>query len=549
MRNRFARVIRITATNEEVFALEPTLHRMALEMTEHIPPKPAILCILDGWGDGPDSASNAITKAQTPNWDAMAAEGLEAHLNASEHHVGLPRGQMGNSEVGHMNLGAGRIVLQDLPRIDAAIADGSLAHNAKMMSFQDALLESGGTAHLIGLMSPGGVHSHLGQITAIAKMMAVAGVPVHVHALLDGRDTPPSSAAQYMADFAEASGGIEISTICGRYFAMDRDNRWDRVMQAYELIVDSRGKWATNAVDAVISSYEVGTTDEFIEPTVIGDYAGMRDGDGILMTNFRADRARELLTALLDPNFNEFDRERTVNFASTLGMIEYSDALNSLIEPLFPSIGLKNVFGDILAQSGRKQLRIAETEKYAHVTFFFNGGREQKFAGEERMLVASPDVATYDMKPEMSAPEVTDKLIAAIRSGRFDFILVNYANTDMVGHTGDFDAAVKAVQTVDTCLGRLREAVADACGTMLVTADHGNAEMMTNPALGTPHTAHTKNLVPILLIGSAQGIEALKDGCLADVAPTMLALMGIPKPKEMSGQSLLIEEYQKRVAV
>jgi 2,3-bisphosphoglycerate-independent phosphoglycerate mutase len=479
----------------------------------------------------------------------MAAEGLEAHLNASEHHVGLPRGQMGNSEVGHMNLGAGRVVLQDLPRIDAAIADGSLAYNPKLMSFQNALLDSRGAAHLIGLMSPGGVHSHQQQIAAIAKMMATAGVPVYVHALLDGRDTPPSSAAQYLVDFTEASGGIQVATICGRYFAMDRDNRWDRVMRAYEMLVDSQGKRATNAVDAIISSYEAGATDEFVEPTVIGNYTGMRDGDGILMVNFRADRARELLTALLDPHFDGFDRKRTVKFASTLGMIEYSDALNPLIKPLFPSIVLKNVFGEILAQSGRKQLRIAETEKYAHVTFFFNGGREQKFVGEERILVTSPDVATYDMKPEMSAPEVTDKVIAAIRSGTFDFILVNYANTDMVGHTGDFDAAVQAVQTVDSCLGRLREAVTDNGGTMLVTADHGNAEMMTDLTLGIPHTAHTKNLVPALLIGASQGVSALKDGCLADVAPTMLALMGIPKPKEMSGQSLLIEEDQKRVFV
>tara|TARA_B100000676_G_scaffold307369_1_gene365686 strand:+ start:1889 stop:3523 length:1635 start_codon:yes stop_codon:yes gene_type:complete len=542
-------VIHIIAVNAGVFALEPTLHKMAQDMTEHIASKPTVLCILDGWGDGPDSSTNAITRAHTPNWDALSAEGLEAHLNASEHHVGLPKGQMGNSEVGHMNLGAGRIVLQDLPRIDNAIIDGSLARNPKLKAFQDTLLKSGGTAHLIGLMSPGGVHSHQLQIAAIAKMLTDAGVPVQVHALLDGRDTPPSSAAQYLTDFGEASGGIQIATICGRYFAMDRDNRWDRVMRAYELLVDSRGKRANDAVEAINTSYEMGTTDEFVEPTVIGDYTGMQDGDGILMANFRADRARELLTALLDSTFDEFNRGRIVNFASTLGLVEYSDALKPLISPLFPTIELENVFGEILARSGRKQLRIAETEKYAHVTFFFNGGREQKFAGEERMLIASPDVETYDKKPEMSAPEVTDKLVAAIHSGTFDFILVNYANTDMVGHTGDFDAAVKAVQTVDSCLGRLRKAVTDACGTMLVTADHGNAEMMADPALGTPHTAHTKNLVPVLLIGAAPGIGAIKDGCLADVAPTMLALMGIPKPKEMSGQSLLIEEDQERVAI
>ena len=519
---------------------------MAPEMTNNTQSKPVVLCILDGWGDGPDSATNAITRAHTPNWDAMSAEGFQARLDASEQHVGLPDGQMGNSEVGHMNLGAGRIVLQDLPRIDAAIADGSLVVDPKLVSFQDALRKSGGTAHLVGLMSPGGVHSHQDQIAAVAKMLDAAGVPVCIHALLDGRDTPPSSAAQYLAEFAEASGNAKIGTICGRYFAMDRDKRWDRVSRAYKLLVDAHGERAADAVAAVKASYEAGTTDEFVEPTAIDDYSGMQDSDGILMLNFRADRAREILTALLDPAFNGFDRGRVVNFATTLGMIRYSDALNPFIAPLFPSIELENVFGDILAQSGCKQLRIAETEKYAHVTFFFNGGQEQKFDGEERILVASPDVATYDLKPEMSAPEVTDKLVAAIRSETFDFILVNYANTDMVGHTGDFDAAVKAVETVDACLGRLRQAVTEAGGTMLVTADHGNAEMMTDPASGAPHTAHTKNLVPAILIGAAQNIGALKDGCLADVAPTMLALMNLQQPPEMSGQSLLIEADQQR---
>jgi len=522
---------------------------MASEMTEQTRPKPAVLCILDGWGDGPDNAANAITRARTPNWDAMSAEGFRANLDASEHHVGLPDGQMGNSEVGHMNLGAGRIVLQDLPRIDAAIADGSLARDPKLQSFQDALLKSGGTAHLVGLMSPGGVHSHQDQIAALAKMLDAAGVPVLVHALLDGRDTPPASAAQYLAEFAESSGGARIATICGRYFAMDRDKRWDRVTRAYHLLVDAQGEKAEDAVGAVNASYEAGTTDEFVEPTVIGNYSGMQNGDGVLMANFRADRAREILTALLDPAFDGFDRERVVDFASTLGMVAYSDALNPFIAPLFPSVELENVFGEVLAQSGCKQLRIAETEKYAHVTFFFNGGQEQKFDGEERILVASPNVATYDLKPEMSAPEVTDKLVAAIRSGTFDFILVNYANTDMVGHTGDFEAAVKAVETVDHCLGRLRQAVADAGGAMLVTADHGNAEMMTDTVSGTPHTAHTKNLVPAVLIGATQGVGALKNGRLADVAPTMLALMDIPQPTEMSGQSLLIEADLQRVAV
>lgn len=517
-------------------------------MTEFEASKPVVLCILDGWGDGPDTSTNAIARAETPNWDAMLASSPKARLDASEHHVGLPDGQMGNSEVGHMNLGAGRVVLQDLPRIDAAINDGSLAHLEGFRAFIDKLKASGGTAHIAGLMSPGGVHSHQDQIAALARYLSAAGVPVAVHAFLDGRDTPPTSAADYLEAFVDASEGARVVTVCGRYFAMDRDNRWDRVERAYRLMVDADGARAEDPVEAIRAAYDKDVTDEFVEPTVIGDYNGMRDGDGLLMSNFRADRAREILSALLVSDFDGFQRGHRVDFAATLGLIEYSEALNPMIEPLFPSLDLERVFGELLAEAGYRQLRIAETEKYAHVTFFFNGGREQVFDGEERILVPSPDVATYDLKPEMSADEVTDKLVDAIGTRRFEFILVNYANTDMVGHTGDFAAAVRAVEAVDRCLGRLRDAVLDAGGALLVTADHGNAEMMTDPQTGGPHTAHTRNLVPLVLVGCDQRVEAIADGRLADVAPTLLDLMLLPQPAEMTGKSLLAETGARRAA-
>jgi 2,3-bisphosphoglycerate-independent phosphoglycerate mutase len=511
-------------------------------------PKPVVLCILDGWGDGPDSPTNAITRAQTPNWDALLAEYPHARLDASEHHVGLPDGQMGNSEVGHMNLGAGRIVLQDLPRIDTAIADGTLTEHPNLCAFIDALRNSGGIAHIAGLMSPGGVHSHQDQIAALARYLTVAGIPVRIHAILDGRDTPPSSAKEYLVEFIKKSGGAPIGTVCGRYFAMDRDKRWDRVDRAIRLMVDAEGAHASNALDAIDMAYKAETSDEFVEPTVIGDYTGMKDGDGLLMANFRADRAREILTALLDPSFDGFARARQVSFAATLGLIEFSDALNPLIKPLFPSVKLEKVFGQLIADAGYTQLRIAETEKYAHVTFFFNGGQEQAFDGEERILVPSPDVATYDLQPEMSAAEVTDKLVDAIASNRFDFILINFANTDMVGHTGDFVAALKAVETVDHCLGRLRDAVVMAGGALFVTADHGNAEMMADPHSGGAHTAHTRNLVPAVLIDTSGQTTTLNDGCLADVAPTLLDLMQLAQPAEMGGRSLLTEPSRQRAA-
>ncbi len=505
-------------------------------------PRPVVLCILDGWGERTERADNAILQAKTPNWDRFLKGSPHAQLQASELFVGLPKGQMGNSEVGHMNLGAGRVVLQDLPRIDLAIADGSLAKSPALTGFIAALKKSGGAAHLMGLMSPGGVHSHQDQLAVLARLLAAAGVAVKVHAFLDGRDTPPKSAAEYLAKFAADTAGLErvsVATVSGRYFAMDRDKRWDRVAKAYRALVDAEGEKALDAQPAVQQAYAAGKSDEFVPPTVIGGYAGMRDGDAVLCGNFRADRVREMLTALLDPAFSGFERGRVVRFAAALGITEYSTELNRFVQTIFPPENLADTFGEVVSRAGLTQLRIAETEKYAHVTFFFNGGREAEFPGESRILVPSPKVATYDLKPEMSAPEMTDQLVAAIAAGRFDVIIVNYANTDMVGHSGDIGAAVKAVEAVDRCLGRLADAVTRAGGTLLITADHGNAEMMRDPETGQPHTAHTLNPVPLLLVNPPAQVAGLRDGRLADIAPTLLALLGLRQPAAMTGRSLV----------
>ena len=505
-------------------------------------PRPVVLCVLDGWGCRGERADNAILAAKTPHWHRFLETAPHAQLQASELYVGLPAGQMGNSEVGHTNLGAGRVVLQDLPRIDQAIEDGSLARSPVLAEFIAALKASGGTAHLLGLLSPGGVHSHQHHLAALARLLDAAGIPVRVHAFLDGRDTPPKSAAEYLARFAAdtaALKGVALATLSGRYYAMDRDQRWDRVEKAYQVLTAGEGERATDAAAALRQAYDAGKSDEFVPPTAIGDYAGMRDGDGLLSANFRADRMREMLEALLDPGFAGFPRPRITTFAAALGMAEYSTALNRFIKTLFPPEELHDTFGEVVSRAGLTQLRIAETEKYAHVTFFFNGGQEVEFPGESRILVPSPKVATYDLQPEMSAPEVTDKLVAAIDQGRFDVIVVNYANTDMVGHTGDIAAAVAAVEAVDRCLGRLAEAVTRAGGTLLITADHGNAEMMRDPVTGQPHTAHTLNPVPLLLVNPPAGVTGLSDGRLADVAPTLLQLLGLRQPQAMTGKPLL----------
>jgi len=517
--------------------------------------RPVVLCVLDGWGHREICKNNAICMARTPILDRLYETCPNALIDASEQEVGLPPSQMGNSEVGHMNLGAGRIVTQDLPRIDAAVASGELAEKPALARFIACLKESGGTAHILGLFSPGGVHSHQDHIAALTRLVTAAGVPVAVHGFLDGRDTTPRSALDYLRAFqakaalgTPGASGARFATITGRYYAMDRDQRWERNALAYRVLVEGAGETAPDAAAAIEQSYAADTSDEFVKPTVLGGYAGMKDGDGLLMANFRSDRARQILAALLDPGFDGFARGRVVRFAAALGMVSYSAALDPLLDTLFEPFELRHTLGEVVAESGLKQLRIAETEKYAHVTFFLNGGREGVFPGEERVLVPSPRVATYDLKPEMSAFEVTDKLVAAVQGGRFDLIVVNYANGDMVGHTGDLNAAIAAVEAVDACLGRLAPAVTAAGGALLITADHGNAEQMTDPGTGQAHTAHTMNPVPAILVNAPSWAVALNDGRLADVAPTLFALLDLPKPAEMTGRSLIVAAREAREA-
>ena len=509
-------------------------------MTNH--PRPVALCILDGWGWREETADNAVAQGRTPNFDRLWATCPRGFLAAGEEQVGLPRGQFGNSEVGHTNLGAGRVVFQDLPRIDNAIALGELRDNPILQDFIKKLRQSGGACHLLGLVSPGGVHAHQDQIVALAKYVSAAGVRVEIHAFTDGRDVAPKSAAEYFATFEDALASLpqtRIATVSGRYYAMDRDNRWERVSQAYAAIAHGRGLEAGSAGEIIQASYERDLTDEFIVPTVVSPYHGMVAGDGLLMANFRTDRAREILNALLEPGFIGFERGPQIDFAATLGMVTYSSALAPLMATLFPPQSLDQLLGEVVAAAGKTQLRAAETEKYPHVTFFFNGGREEPYAGEERILVPSPKVATYDLQPEMSAPELTEKLVAAIDSGKFDLIIINYANPDMVGHTGDLAAAIKAVEAVDVGLGQVLAAIERQGGTMLVTADHGNCEMMRDPVTGEPHTAHTLNPVPAMLFNAPANVTQLRSGKLADVAPTLLQLLGIAQPVEMTGQSLI----------
>ncbi len=503
-------------------------------------PKPVVLMILDGWGHSHSPEHNAIEAARTPNMDALVRDYPNGFINASELHVGLPEGQMGNSEVGHMNIGSGRVIMQELPKIDAAIVNGELAK--KIAACKG--ISPDHPVHLLGLLSDGGVHSHQSHIIALAKILANAGEHVYVHLFLDGRDTPPQSALDYIAQFERSIAAIpnvEIATVSGRYYAMDRDKRWDRVGKAYDTLVTAAGTRFTSAHQAVEEAYSQGITDEFILPCVIGDYSGMSDGEALVCANFRSDRVREMLSALLIKEFAEFPRTKTVEFASAITMTEYSSTLAKYTQVLFPPEQLTDILGEVVSKAGLKQLRIAETEKYAHVTFFFNGGREQEFAGEERILVPSPQVATYDLQPEMSAPEVTDKLVAAIEADKFDLIVVNYANTDMVGHSGNIAAATKAVEAVDACVGRVVASALAKGGAVFITADHGNAEQMYDDDTKQPHTAHTLNVVPAIIISAnLKGKKVpIREGRLGDVAPTILQLMQVPQPKAMTGKSLL----------
>ena len=501
-------------------------------------PKPVVLCILDGWGKRADVAGNAPLNAKVPNFDAIMS-GPTAQLLTHGADVGLPDSQMGNSEVGHTNIGAGRVVPMTLGRIDGVVRDGALLEQPALGAFVEALKKSGGTAHVMGLVSDGGVHGMYVHTEAAVLAIAADGVPVAVHAITDGRDVAPKDAMPYLAQLAEKMPeGSSIATVTGRYFAMDRDNRWDRVSSAYRAMVAGDGiACAGGAKDALEAAYARDEVDEFVKPTVLGDYAGMKDGDGFFCLNFRSDRAREITAALLDPAFDGFDRGKAVTFASALGMVKYSDDHEAWMETVFPKQNIVNTLGAWVASKDLRQFRVAETEKYPHVTFFLNGGVEVPEAGEDRYMAPSPKVATYDLQPEMSAEEVTDAFVGAINDG-YDLIVCNYANPDMVGHTGDLGAAVAACEAVDAGLGRVLAALKDAGGAMIVTADHGNCETMIDPETGGPHTAHTTNPVPVALVGGPEG-ASLKNGRLADLAPTLLDLMGLDLPPEMTGESLI----------
>lgn len=502
---------------------------------------PLALLILDGWGHREDAPDNAISAANTPNLDALWNQYPHTLVNGSGEAVGLPDGQMGNSEVGHVNLGAGRVVYQDLTRISKAIADGDFRKNPVLTAAIDGAVSNDKAIHIMGLLSPGGVHSHEDHILAMVDLAAEKGAKtVYVHGFLDGRDTPPRSAKptleRFENRFAQAGTG-RFASICGRYFAMDRDKRWDRIEQAWQLLVDGKGKHhAGSSEDALANAYERGERDEFVAPTVIGDAAPINDGDAVFFMNFRADRARQLSHAFLDENFDGFKRSRKPKLSQFVMLTEYDAELKGGAVAYQPE-SLNNVLGEWLAKHDKTQLRISETEKYAHVTFFFSGGREQEFKGEKRVLVPSPDVATYDLKPEMSSEELTDKLVDAINSGSFDVIVCNYPNGDMVGHTGNFDAAVKACEAVDRSVGRVVEALKKVGGECIITADHGNAERMNDDHTGQSHTAHTSQPVPFIYVG--REATARDDARLSDVAPTMLHLLGMEQPKEMTGTPIM----------
>ncbi|MBF0283717.1 MAG: 2,3-bisphosphoglycerate-independent phosphoglycerate mutase [Magnetococcales bacterium] len=512
-------------------------------------PKPMALVILDGWGIRRETASNAIHQARTPHMDRWLAERPHAQVETCALHVGLPEGQMGNSEVGHMNLGAGRIVYQDYTRVELAVKEGSLARNPALLKVLDQAKAAGGAVHVLGLLSPGGVHSHQDHLLAAVAVAQKAGVNrVFVHAFLDGRDTPPRSALEYLERFEDSLarlGAEPIASIAGRYWAMDRDKRWDRVAKAWDMLTLGEGQRAASSIQGVTAAYQRGEDDEFIQPTVMvtGKHprALVQDGDAILMMNFRADRVRELSHAFTDPEtgegaFTGFRRQKLPRLSGYLCLTAYDASLRG-VEVAFPPQPLSNLLGELVSARGLRQLRAAETEKYAHVTYFFNGGREEPFPGEERLLVPSPKVATYDAQPEMSARALTDGLIARIREGVFDLIVVNYANPDMVGHTGRIEAAIKAIETVDACLGELAEAILAQGGELLITADHGNAEQMSEEETGQPHTAHTLNPTPLIHVGKRS--LTLENGRLCDVAPTLLRLMDLPQPPEMTGRCLV----------
>lgn len=508
--------------------------------------KPMVLVILDGYGYREDQQDNAILNAKTPVMDNLWATRPHSLINASGLEVGLPDGQMGNSEVGHVNLGAGRIVYQDLTRLDVEIKDRQFFANPVLCGAVDNAVTTGKAVHIMGLLSAGGVHSHEDHIMAMVELAAERGAEkIYLHAFLDGRDTPPRSAESSLKKFEDKfaqSGKGRVASIVGRYFAMDRDNRWDRVEQAYDLLTMAKGEFqADSAVAGLQAAYARDENDEFVKATVIrapgqAD-AAMEDGDTLIFMNFRADRAREITRAFVNPDFDGFARKKVVKLSNFVMLTEYAADIKTACA--YPPASLANTFGEWMAKHDKTQLRISETEKYAHVTFFFNGGVEEPFPGEDRILVNSPKVATYDLQPEMSSAELTSKLVAAIGSGKYDAIICNYPNGDMVGHTGDYNAAVAAVEALDNCVDQVTKAVMAAGGQLMITADHGNAEQMRDPATGQAHTAHTSLPVPLIYVGD-KTVQAVEGGKLSDLAPTMLSLMGMEIPQEMTGKPLFI---------
>ncbi len=508
---------------------------------------PLLLMILDGWGYTHEEHGNAIMAARTPVLDSLSGKYPSCFIEVSGEGVGLPEGQMGNSEVGHLNIGAGRIVYQDLTRINKSIKDGSFFKNPVFLEAMEHVKNNDSSLHLMGLFSYGGVHSHIDHMRALVEMAKKEGVEnVYIHAFLDGRDVPPQTALEDMKtheEFCRSTGIAKTATVCGRYYAMDRDKRWERTELAYNALTNGEGIFAEDAVSAVSQAYERGENDEFVKPTVITDKEGkpvatIKDRDAVIFFNFRPDRARQMTYALVDRDFNGFERKAKPE-VHYVCMAEYDEKLDVPIA--FPAESFENTLGEVLSKHNKKQLRIAETEKYAHVTFFFNGGVEEPNVGEDRCLIPSPDVATYDLKPEMSAYEVTDELFRKILHDDYSVIILNFANMDMVGHTGIVEAAVKAVETIDGCVGKIIDAILEKGGAAIITADHGNAEKMIDYNTGKPHTAHTSNPVKCLLVSSEEGI-ALRDGKLSDIAPTMLDILGIEKPAQMTGISLIVKQ-------
>ncbi len=504
------------------------------------PKKPIVLCIMDGWGINKNFENNAVKLAKTPNVDFLTKTFPYSTLDASGEDVGLPTGQVGNSEVGHMNLGSGRVVLQTLPKINKAFANNEIANNN---NFQNFLLKhnKNKTVHLLGLCSDGGVHSHSSHIIEMSKLLEKNNCKACIHIFSDGRDCSPKQLGQQIKKFEMSlPKNINVVSLIGRYYSMDRDNRWERVKKAFDLIV--YGKYErkfSNVSEGLEEAYKNNETDEFISPTLVGDYKGFEDGDSLIMTNFRADRVSELLTALLDPKFKEFKKDaNTPILSNNLGMTEYSTELSNFMNSIFVKEKIKDTLGEVISKANLKQLRLAETEKYPHVTFFFNGGKETVYPGETRIMIPSPKISTYDLKPEMSAKEVETELISSIKNKTYDLIIVNFANPDMVGHTGDLNAAIKAVETVDTAIGNIKNIIVMLDGIMLLTADHGNCEIMFDDIMNLPHTSHTCNKVPLIIISKNNNYK-LRDGRLADIAPTILELMSIKLPNSMSGKSLL----------